>query len=676
MPFTEFAAQRRFGDADYRRWVIAGAILAAGGYAISTLAGLVLFGDASLQQEVTTVVCWVALWLAWRGDSSIAAVLVLASVWMEVHYSMLVSEEFPPIGMLTTPVFVASAGLLLGRWPSLVLAAFTVAVTGPIVFHSPGGAAMAPGRLTYWLILHGLVTFATWAIIAQGLAALERGLESMRRKETELAEIIRHAPDGILVVDADGRVLTANPAARAILGLGESESVDRSLFELLSADGVTDLPEAIRQSDSLEAPIALSFMRADGDRSYAEVTWRRTEGDRRLLSLRDVTERVRAEADRREIEEQLAHARRIEAIGQLAGGIAHDFNNLLTAVAGSADLLRPALHDEDQIGLLDEIVSAQERGAVLTKQLLSFARRDFVQPRVFDLSAQVMTLQRLLQRVSGEQVQIVCDVEPDCRVRADIGQIEQALVNLVTNARDAMPHGGTCTIRCQAHRVRTGEQRIVVRVSDTGVGMDEETLAHAFEPFFTTKPRGRGTGLGLASVHGIVMQSGGAARIESVPGRGTTVTLEFPVATDPVERAGVPDAVPSMGESSATILVAEDDDGTRGVVDRILRRAGYRVLLAPDGVAAARLAEKHAAELDLLLSDVMMPGLTGPQLAADVLARRPDLPVVFMSGYPEDALTRVSGFVMERDFLAKPFSSAVLLARVQVALARRDRVSS
>jgi PAS domain S-box-containing protein len=520
------------------------------------------------------------------------------------------------------------------------------------------------------------VTIATWAIIAQGLAALERGLDSVRRKEAELADIIRYAPDGILLVDAAGTVLTANPAARAILGLGEAERIERTLFELLSADGVTDLPAAIRQSDSLEAPIALSFTRENGERYYAEVTWRRTDGDRRLLSLRDVTERVRAEVDRREIEEQLAHARRIEAIGQLAGGIAHDFNNLLTAVAGSADLLRPELQNEDQIGLLDEIVSAQERGAVLTKQLLSFARRDLVQPRVFDLSAQVLQLQRLLQRVSGEHVQMVCDVEADCRIRADVGQMEQVLVNLVTNARDAMPDGGTCTIRCAGHVARDGERRVVVRVTDTGVGMDDETLARAFEPFFTTKPRGRGTGLGLASVHGIVMQSGGVARIESAVGHGTTVTLDFPVAMEPVEIASVPEVASSISGSSATILVAEDDDGTRGVVDRILRRAGYRVLLAPDGVAAARLAEKHAEELDLLLSDVMMPGLTGPQLAAHVLRLRPDLPVIFMSGYPEDALASVSGFVLERDFLAKPFSSAVLLARVQVALARRDRVSS
>ena len=672
-----FAAERRFGSADYRRWVIAGALVAALGYSGSNVAAMLTYGLVTPQQLVATAVCWVAVSLAIMQRPSLAATLVLLAVWSEVNYGILIADEFPPVGLVVTPAFVAGAGLLLGALPSLGIALLSIAIATPVVLHSKAALHEEHSRLVYWLVIHALSSLSTWAVVAIGLSALERVLNSVRAKETELADTIRLAPDGILVVDGDDRLLTVNPAARRILGIGDAEYVGTPLGDVLRRVGAgTELSDLLHDGNSAEAPLALSVSHGGGERTFVEVTWRRTTGDRRQVSLRDVTERVRAEDVRRGMEEELAHARRLEAIGQLAGGIAHDFNNLLTAVAGSAELLRDDLGNETHAGLLDEIMAAQERGTALTKQLLSFARRDMVQAKVFDLSAQVTALQRLLQRIAGEQVQVICDVEPDCRVRADVGQIEQALVNLVTNARDAMPAGGPCTLRCRRVTAADGGRWVELSVSDRGIGMEEEARAHAFEPFFTTKPRGRGTGLGLASVHGIVMQSGGRARLESAPRRGTTVSLEFPFAEESVEIAAAAPVMPERVHGGATILVAEDDDGTRGVIDRILQRAGYRVLLAPDGVAAMRLADKHGHALDLLLSDVMMPGLSGPQLASRLRAREPALPVVFMSGYPEDALGNMPDLVLERDFIAKPFSSALLLQRVHDALQRRGARAS
>ena len=681
LPFF-FAAERRFGGTDYQRWVLSSALVAAVGYTVSTGAGYRVYHEASPMQLATALLCWAAFALAYVGRPTLAAVLVLGSVWAEINYGVHIATDFPGAGLLVAPVYVAGAGLLLGRFPSLLLALATVAVSTPIVMSSPAWLAGADhGRIVYWMVLHAICTMATWSIVSLGMWSLERALATARAKEAELADTIRLAPDGIVVVDADERVVAINPAARVILGAVDAQCFGRPLGDVLggaqsTAQTTAEFGAMLGADHSLEAPLALAIHRPDGARAFVEVTWRRMSTDRRQLSLRDVSERVRAEESRRGVEEQLAHAQRLEAIGQLAGGIAHDFNNLLTAVAGAAELLRDELGSESHDGLLDEILAAQERGAGLTKQLLAFARRDIVQPKVFDLSVQVGDLQRLLHRVGGEQMQVVCDLEPDCRVRADVGQMEQALVNLVTNARDAMPDGGLCTVRCQRTSATDGSRWVALTVTDSGIGMDEVALAHAFEPFFTTKPRGSGTGLGLASVHGIVMQSGGRARIDSTPLRGTTVTLEFPLASGLVEATPGARAADARPAGTATILVAEDDDGTRGVIDRILQRAGYRVLLAPDGVAAIRMAEKHRGAIDLLLSDVMMPGLSGPQLAERLGVAQSGLPVIFMSGYPEDALDGVPGFQIARDFLPKPFSSTLLLQRVHDTLQRGARGAS
>ena len=537
-----------------------------------------------------------------------------------------------------------------------------------VVVTSRAGVGGVNAGVIYFLTAHAVVTTGVWSLVTLGFSTVDRAFVAVVRKERELSETIDRAPDGILVIDSADVLQVMNPAAERALGLQKSQCVGRPIAEIFtraSARADARVPLAFR--DSGEQPCPWSVVRQDGSAIELEITWRSMDEGRRQLVLRDVSERQRAEHARRDMELQLAHAQRLEAVGQLAGGIAHDFNNILTIVGASAEVLRAELNDEHLVPLLDEVIAAQERGAALTRQLLAFARREVVHPRVFNLSEHVVSLHRLLQRVAGEQTRVICSVEPDCRICADLGQVEQALVNLVTNARDSMPNGGTCTLTVARMTNDNGEPWVRLQVRDEGIGMDSATSARAFEPFFTTKPRGRGTGLGLAAVHGTVMQAGGRADIESVLERGTNLVFEFPFANaEPTARPALIPAeqVPGGG----TILVAEDDAGTRATVARILERLGYQVLLAPDGVQALRLAEENPGRIDLLLTDVMMPGLSGPQLAARLHRQSPDIPVVFMSGYPEDALTEVEGLHLETDFVAKPFTSALLARRVSEKL--------
>jgi signal transduction histidine kinase/CheY-like chemotaxis protein len=448
--------------------------------------------------------------------------------------------------------------------------------------------------------------------------------------------------------------------------------VGRSIAEVLADAGESGDPaQALHLTAPPHAPVTWTFARGEQLPVHVEVTWRQVDPRRRQLMLRDVSERVRAEEARHDIEVQLAHAQRLEAVGQLAGGIAHDFNNLLMTISGSADLLRSETDPDERTLLLDEVTAAQERGAALTRQLLAFARREVVRPIVLDLSALVAERQRVLQRVTGEVVKIFADLEPGCQVRGDVGQLEQVLVNLVSNARDAMPNGGTCAIHVGSVVHDDGIRWVQLRVVDTGVGMEPAVAARVFEPFFTTKPRGRGTGLGLASVHGIVMQSGGHVAVESTPGRGTTVALSFPFIDAPLEpkadrtsREMDTIADRDAASSRGRILVAEDDDSTRAVVGRILQRAGYHVQLVPDGMQALRRIESDPQSIDLLITDVMMPGLTGPQLVQRARERVPSLRVIYLSGYPEDATTAAGGLPLGQAFLAKPFSGNELMRLV------------
>lgn len=397
-------------------------------------------------------------------------------------------------------------------------------------------------------------------------------------------------------------------------------------------------------------------------------------------SIRYAIRDWRAEHALREREDQLRQAQKMEAIGRLAGGVAHDFNNLLTAIIGYTDVIveRDAT-DEITRRDVGEIRKAADRAASLTRQLLAFGRKQFLRPVVLDLNETVTGLLQMLPRVIGENMQTVPRLAPDLwRVRADPSQMEQVLVNLVLNARDAMPLGGAITIdtgnvelgaqsiAAEGLRLHTGSY-VMLAVSDTGTGMDATTRAHAFEPFFTTKPKGKGTGLGLATVYGIVDQTGGAITIKTALGHGTTVRIYLPAVPAAVDTPKPEPPAPTKTFGTESILVVEDNDAVRELALLTLRQRGYDVMEAASAEQAIDLISRGARP-QLLLTDVVMPGLSGPNLAARLLQQNPRLRVLYMSGYSEDAAAAHGTFWGGVPLLQKPFTSAQLAERVRIAL--------
>jgi signal transduction histidine kinase len=384
----------------------------------------------------------------------------------------------------------------------------------------------------------------------------------------------------------------------------------------------------------------------------------------------------------REHEERLRQAQKMEAIGRLAGGVAHDFNNLLTAIVGHGELLLRRLGEDPLAHEVAEIHEAALRAASLTKQLLAFSRRQVLEPHVIDLNEVVGGVERMLRRLIGENIELA--LRPAAAlgsVRADPGQIEQVVMNLVLNARDAMRAGGRITIETANADLAGGEpggraglpagRYVVVAVSDTGCGMDRETLSHLFEPYFTTKALGRGTGLGLATAYGIVRQSGGDIFVYSEPGRGTTVKVYLPRVDAPPEPLPEPASlVADARGGTETVLLVEDEEAVRHLARAVLERSGYRVLEARDGAEALALAGAHGGPVHLVLTDVVLPGMSGPEVAAGVAALRPGVRPLYMSGYTEGALLNQAMVNGEAPLLDKPFSPATLVRKVREVLDR------
>jgi signal transduction histidine kinase/CheY-like chemotaxis protein len=387
---------------------------------------------------------------------------------------------------------------------------------------------------------------------------------------------------------------------------------------------------------------------------------------------RDVT-------DHRHLEEQVRQSQKMDAVGQLAGGIAHDFNNLLTAILGNTQLLLRDLPPGDvKREDVDEIRKASERAAGLTRQLLAYSRRQMLQPKVLDLNAVVAEMDRMLRRLIGEHITFTTALAPELgHVRADPSQIEQVVVNLVLNARDAMEGGGVVTIETanveldeafvQEHLGAVAGPFVMLAVSDTGTGMTPAVRAHLFEPFFTTKPVGKGTGLGLATVYGIVKQSGGYIAVRTEPGRGSSFKLYLPRIAAPVTEVPAPTPRPAV-RGAETVLVVEDEEAVLTLSRRALETQGYTVLAASGGADAVRIAERHGGTIHLLLTDVVMPGMSGRELAAQLAARRPGLRVVYMSGYPGDTAARAGALAHGTAFLQKPFEPDLLARKVREAL--------
>jgi two-component system, cell cycle sensor histidine kinase and response regulator CckA len=397
------------------------------------------------------------------------------------------------------------------------------------------------------------------------------------------------------------------------------------------------------------------------------------------LRVRRALQEAEERREREVLEQQLRQAQKVEVIGQLAGGVAHDFNNVLTVIGGFTELTLATIPGEDpRRADLEEVKHATRRGSELTRQLLAFARRQVLAPKVIDLNGVVASTQKMLQRLIGEDIDLVTVLTPELgRVRADAGQIEQVIMNLAVNARDAMPHGGKLTVEtrnvelndayARTHvAVQTG-QYVMLAVSDTGTGMDQEILRHLFEPFFTTKEPGHGTGLGLATVYGIVKQSGGNIWVYSEVGQGTTFKVYLPRVGQPLDSV-TPRQPKSSLRGTETVLLVEDENGVRSVARRMLEGHGYSVLEATDGLNAIELVRQHDGPIHLLVTDVVMPHMSGRDVADEITARLPGIKVLFLSGYTAHAIAHRGVLDSKTPFLEKPFTLVSLASKVREVL--------
>jgi PAS domain S-box-containing protein len=503
--------------------------------------------------------------------------------------------------------------------------------------------------------------------------------EALRRSEASYRGLVEHAAYGIYRATADGRFLMVNPALFTMLGFPSAD-------DLLKMDASRDV-----YVDPAARARILARCEQFGS-AIEEVAWRRRDGS--VITVRLNGRPVRAPdgtiecfefivddvTEQRALEERLRQTQKMEAVGRLAGGIAHDFNNLLTAILGSVDFLRRALGPEHpEHAETEEIQKAAVRAADLTRQLLAFSRQQVLAPKVLDVDALVTNLEKMLRRLIGEDVELRFMAKASrAAVLADPGQLEQVIVNLVVNARDAMPRGGKLTIETATVDLDAGYawehgtvepgRYVMLAVTDTGVGIDRAAQARLFEPFFTTKEFGKGTGLGLATVYGIVKQSGGYIWVYSEPGQGATFKVYLPR----VEPAGEPVAAPqppagALG-GTETILLAEDEAAVRNLARRVLEKHGYKLLLAATGRDGVQVAEQHAAPIDLLVTDVVMPEMGGRELAQRLTALQPGLKVLYLSGYTDDAIVHHGVLDAGVAFLQKPFKPDDLVRKIRAVL--------
>ena len=508
---------------------------------------------------------------------------------------------------------------------------------------------------------------------------------ALRVSERRFRALVEESWDAIALFAADGTITYGSPATTRLLGYDLTEFVGRNAMEFIHPDDRA--PVLLRLEEVTARP--RSSLHIAARVQHKNGTWRYLEGVLTNLlddpSVAAIVNNYRDVTDRRILEEQIMLSQKMEAIGRLAGGVAHDFNNILTAIGGYADLLMADFAPDDKRrGDIEEIHRATQRAASLTQQLLAFSRRQVLQPKVISLNALIPDIEKMLRRLIGEDILFATVLHPRVgNVRADPGQLEQVIVNLAVNARDAMPapNGGRLTIETRNveldesyaadHPGVTPGRYVMLAVTDTGVGMDEETKSRIFEPFFTTKARGKGSGLGLATVYGIVRQTGGHIWPYSEPGTGTTMRVYLPRVddpADPIEHSS--EAPPESLRGSETILLVEDEAPVRSVTRQLLERNGYTVLEAADGRTALSLinGEQDRVHVDLLLTDVIMPGMSGRELADQMKARRPQLRVLFMSGYTDDAVVRHGMLEPGLAYLEKPFRPPVLLRKVREVL--------
>jgi len=520
---------------------------------------------------------------------------------------------------------------------------------------------------------------------AQALAREELA-RTQAHAEARFRELLEAAPDAVLEMDRQDVILLFNAAAERLFGYDGPE-LSHLTMECLLAERSREAYRRLRVT-CLSRPVGASAgpeeliaRRKDGREFHAEVHLspvQTEDGGRITCILRDVTER-------KHLEEQLRQSQKMEALGRLAGGVAHDFNNLLTIIGGYAQMLLGSVKAKDPARRdLDSIVEAANRASALTRQLLAFSRRQVMQPKVLDLNRLIARMHRMLRPLIGEDIALELALQKNVgRIKADPGQIEQVLMNLVLNARDAMPRGGR--IRISTGLSQRSEDAdpapeslppgryLTLEVGDTGEGMDEGTLSHIYEPFFTTKARGKGTGLGLSTVYGIVQQNGGEIQVSSQPGRGSTFRIYLPVFQAAARERAQPPPPRGTARGVETILLVEDEAGVRQLAQEMLRQQGYAVHEAEGGSQALQLFQQHATSIDLLLTDVVMPQMSGRELAEHLLAARPDLKVLYMSGYTNDVIARHGLLDSATALLQKPFTQESLGRKVRAVLDREEQ---
>ena len=513
---------------------------------------------------------------------------------------------------------------------------------------------------------------------AEAEAAASRQQEDALRASEERYRLVANSMhDVVTLLEPDGRVLFISPSVTDRLGWPVEDVIGRNAFDYVHPDDRQRLEHRMHLAAELQDSAAIAWRCHCHDGSWRWLETNTTvlpedvSGRQRVLwTSRDIT-------DRRNLEDQLRQAQKMEAIGRLAGGVAHDFNNVLTVILGYATSLEYAVDPDDPLASqAAEIRVAAERAARLTQQLLAFSRQQVLQPRVLDLNDVVRQSSTMLQRLIGTHIELRAELDPSLwSVLVDPGQMEQVFMNLVVNARDAMPNGGAITITTR--RVATRKARweqgvpvppgewVIFEVTDSGTGMPPAVVARIFEPFFTTKPLGRGTGLGLSMVYGIIKQSAGFIFCESVPAQGTTLRVYLPRADAPAER--LPGTRAASGNGAGTVLVVEDEPAVRALVGSVLRQRGYTLIEAGSAREAMGILRDFRGPLHLLVTDVIMPEMTGVELARRVVAERPLTPVLYMSGYADDVL-RHEHALPGAAFLQKPFAPETLIERVREML--------
>jgi PAS domain S-box-containing protein len=508
---------------------------------------------------------------------------------------------------------------------------------------------------------------------------IKRNEHALRRSEARYRSLVQSSVYGIYRSSLEGRFLDVNPALIAMLGYVSAE-------EVLLLDPENDVFAHSEEHDRL-----IEEFRRAGRLDGIEVKWKRKDGSAITVRISgravssadepaDVLEAIAEDVtERRVLEDQFRQAQKMEAVGRLAGGVAHDFNNLLMVISGYAEVILAKLEPDHPLHEKGRAIQlAADRATTLTRQLLAFSRKQLLELKVVDVNAIVSDMERLLRPLIGENVEFSTRLAPEsAHTRADAGQLEQVLMNLVVNAKDAMPNGGKLTIETQklvvdeSHRraqtfIRPGHY-VMLSVTDTGMGMDKETQSRIFEPFFTTKEKGKGTGLGLSTVYGIVKQSGGYVMVQSEKSHGTTFHIYLPHVEGAAEKHAPPVSPVALG-GTETVLLVEDEESVRQLVRETLVSKGYRVIEADHGEAGMKAAAQHQGKIDLVITDVIMPGMGGRELVKHLAQIRPETRVLYLSGYTEDAIVNEGTSDSGTAFLQKPFTLQSLARKVREVL--------